>query len=308
MPEPAEAGVSGGDAPSSGRFSGPAERLRTTAKWLVVSAGAVAAVVVAGLNFADIGKLTPESPDYRLWIALAGAAIAFGGITWMLVATVALAGASTVGVRELRGRDLAGIDDVRAAVDADTALAYWKGEWRRGHPVSPFELLAQDLESAQRGYVKELTLWSLNPHPKPSTSILNRQQTYRDYLQALVARSLETASYLRLLWAFRRTCNQLLAALLLTGTGLIAVVWASNPPDDPALAIPATPVAATYAVPADNRADLTGRLGSSCAADLDALPVIVLSVDDEKATAIVVVSATDCTPLRLHLPSDLISS
>src|SRR4051812_30394410 len=103
-----EHGEDAARAPAAGRFGGPAERLRTTAKWLVVSAGAVAAVVVAGLNFADIGKLTPATEDYRLWVALAGAVAAVSGIGWMLYATVALAGASTVGVAELRGRPMSG--------------------------------------------------------------------------------------------------------------------------------------------------------------------------------------------------------
>ena len=76
-----------------------ADRLRTSARWLLGSFGAIAAVAFAGIGLSSLGSLTFASPDYRLTIALAGVAVGVAGIAVALGATIRLAVASTTTAR-----------------------------------------------------------------------------------------------------------------------------------------------------------------------------------------------------------------
>lgn len=56
------------------------KRLRDTATWLLTSFAAVGAILVAGLQLADIGMLTGETPDERVVATLVGLALAALGV------------------------------------------------------------------------------------------------------------------------------------------------------------------------------------------------------------------------------------
>lgn len=56
------------------------QRLRDTAKWILTSFAAVGAILVGGLQVSNIGKLTGETPDARVWATLVGIAVAALGV------------------------------------------------------------------------------------------------------------------------------------------------------------------------------------------------------------------------------------
>lgn len=59
-------------------------QIQEAAKWLVATLGAIAAVMVAGLSFANLGNLTGE----RLGAAIAGTVAASVGVFWLLYETL----------------------------------------------------------------------------------------------------------------------------------------------------------------------------------------------------------------------------
>lgn len=56
------------------------ESLRTTAKWLLTSFAAIGALLLAGIQLSNVGKLTGETPDSRIVAVIAGITIAVVGI------------------------------------------------------------------------------------------------------------------------------------------------------------------------------------------------------------------------------------
>src|SRR4051812_46896367 len=87
--------------PGDPHLAGAATRLRDAAKWLVVSAGAVAAVIFAGISLTGLGNLSSDSPNHRLVLAILGAAAAVAGSLTALVTSMSLAAASTVTAHDL---------------------------------------------------------------------------------------------------------------------------------------------------------------------------------------------------------------
>ena len=64
----------------AGEIAAANQRLRETAKWILTSFAAAGAILVGGLQLSSIGKLTGETPDARVWAALAGIAVAALGV------------------------------------------------------------------------------------------------------------------------------------------------------------------------------------------------------------------------------------
>jgi hypothetical protein len=79
-----------------------ADRLRSSAKWLIASFGAVAAVVVAGISLSDLGGLSGDTPGYRLAWAVGGAFAAIVGVLGALARAIALAAASAMTIDDLK--------------------------------------------------------------------------------------------------------------------------------------------------------------------------------------------------------------
>lgn len=79
---------SGDTSPASDGYTAQLESLRSTAKWLVGASAAVGAVLVAGLQLADLGQLPPTS--WRLYAALAAAVTGLSAVGFMLKETSAV--------------------------------------------------------------------------------------------------------------------------------------------------------------------------------------------------------------------------
>jgi hypothetical protein len=104
-----------------------ADRLRSSAQWLLASFGAVAVVIFAGLTVADLGSLTGSTPGFRLTIALVGAAASILGIVWALLLAMGLAGASTTTLYDLtRESNDKALQLARDQVAHDPMLVTWQ--------------------------------------------------------------------------------------------------------------------------------------------------------------------------------------
>lgn len=278
-----------------------ADRLRDSAKWLVASFGAAAAVVLAGINFSSIGSLRPDAPDFRFPAAVAGSVLALAGILGALVASMSLASASTVTVDDLRRSPKRwdwSLDAARRTIAADPVLAPWDQD---------FTKLAASYEAAHRDWENELRLWVESTELDADNTLLDRATHRLNELVALVGQLLETASFLRLQHSFRIFRFVIGGCLLAAGVGAVLVVWAANPPTDEGLDAPSV-AEARFDVPADRVAQYRDDLGAACPHPLDALPVVVLDVDDDKRTAdVLTVPAIGCTAFRRSVPIERLS-
>jgi hypothetical protein len=71
-----------GPSAGVGSLVAATESLRSAAKWMMASAGGVAAALAAGLQLSDLGRLSPGS--WRLYAAVAGAAVGLGAVVYMI--------------------------------------------------------------------------------------------------------------------------------------------------------------------------------------------------------------------------------
>jgi hypothetical protein len=165
----------------------------------------------------------------------------------------------------------------------------------------------QALGDARDGQKAERDAYMNDPGKHPDPGHLNRATYLVDELEAILARLLDSASFLRLQQSFRVARIIIVAWLVLATSGVLAFVYAVRT-GPTAVDVPASPVTASLRVPADDRAHLAKQLGKSCPYDPDAVPVIVLSADDKTAKAqIVTVPTEQCTPVRLEVTSDRIT-
>src|SRR5437870_2857269 len=64
-------------------FQASIAALRQTTKWIITAAAALASVIIVGLRFPDVGRLSPSSVAY--WLALGGTLLALlgvGAVVW----------------------------------------------------------------------------------------------------------------------------------------------------------------------------------------------------------------------------------
>jgi Pentapeptide repeats (8 copies) len=81
-------------------LQGEADQLRAAAKWLLASLGAVAAVLVAGLQLAAIGSVPSGT---RFLVAVAGAGAALGAVVVLILIVLEVLLPSDVTVEEIAG-------------------------------------------------------------------------------------------------------------------------------------------------------------------------------------------------------------
>jgi hypothetical protein len=291
------------EAPSSdqAQLSRAADRLRDSAKWLIASFGAAAAVVVAGISLSDLGKLSPSTPGYRLAMAVAGALAAVVGVLGALTRAMSLATGGTVTVTDLKrkpSRRQAALRAARETVAQDPALAWWE------HNLASF---VDAVDKARDNRDTELDAYVRRGGSFPSHDHLDRATFQVAELEGVLGRLLETASFLRLEHRFRTSARVIAGWLLVAAVGVLLFVYAVQT-GPAALDVPAEPVAATLRTPADDHERLAEELGPGCGYDLAAVPVVVLSVDAEAKTAeLVTVPAADCAPVRWEAPRDSVA-
>jgi hypothetical protein len=96
-----------------------ADRIRESAKWLLVSFAAVGATLIAGLQLADIGSLTNDV-DNRLTWAIVGIALGVAGVVVAIASASSVVTKSFVTLKSLADGD--GSDAASKSVAGDRAV------------------------------------------------------------------------------------------------------------------------------------------------------------------------------------------
>lgn len=191
------------------------KQLRETAKWILTSFAAVAAILVGGLQLSSIGKLTAETPDARVWAALGGIATAALGVAIAVgfmsrVLEPALNSLSTVA------------DDVHAA---DQALAEPMG--------MTFNDLKGKIDTLDADVKRAKAKGTSSPEYRAALEARNKWEPTRQ--DALVLIGAE-----RLRSRYETARKAIVAAVILVVAGVVAFAWGANPPDDEKEAEPVT--------------------------------------------------------------------
>lgn len=268
-------------------LAGAAERLRQAARWLVVTFGAVAGVVFAGIGISSFGSLDADTEHTQFVAALVGAGAAMVGTLVALLTATALAAASAVGLEDLvmSVPGSSSLGRAQAAVKASPLLAPWNGK-----PADFVESVRQ----AASGYRDKLQEW--RDDPAQDAKSVNRAAKYHDYLSGTERAVLQTASYVRLHTRFRRAGWILAPALLVATAGGVLFVWATGAPATEH--VPTKATIAEWRVPVDQRAEVAARLGATCAYEPTAVPVVIIGSQGTEYE-VVTDPAEGCAPLRL---------
>jgi hypothetical protein len=285
-----------------------ADRMRDAAKWMVASFGAVATVVFAGLTVADIGDLEPDTPHFRLWIALAGGLAAVIGVVAALSRAMYLAGASTTSLedltREPKWREPA-LRKTKQEIVKDPALEPWAPA--PGDEDKRIEDFLAAYKKAYSEYLQWSKAYADDPSPRPDAAMLGKAAHHLKVMQGVAGRLLQTVGHLRLKASFMRSRFVIAGWLLLAAIGAMAFGWAANRPADDELNLAERPVTGAMAPDEHTTADLERQLSDQCVAALaDPIPVVVLAHDDEgdeETLDVVTVPGDDCPPARLTVPA-----
>jgi hypothetical protein len=257
----------------------------------VITFGAIAAVVFAGISISRFGDLDPDTAPLLFALAVLGAGFALTGALAALLVSMSLAAASTMSVSDLvsDNPDRA----TRAALETlakDPSLAPW------GHDLSDF---FEDVQDAHKDYQIRLKSWNNSGEVDASPALANRASDRVTALSDIQAQILETASYLRLQKRFGAARLWLALWLTLAAAGAATFVWVTGPAATES--IPREPSTGLWSVPADEQDRIGDQLGGrTCDYDLDAVPVTILDDQgDGKEADIVTVAANGCRPARL---------
>jgi hypothetical protein len=202
-----------------------ADRVRDAAKWLIASLGAVATVLVAGLQFSSIGAVPA---GWRTVAAIAGAGTAIFALVFLigLVLDVLLPSDVTIDklVRESPGQGLRGMLEQNPS-------------WLQGYDLNDLEEKYRQARLDRKDASDRLQ-GLLVATPRESTDqIALAQATYRivdeylQYLNRLVGFVMKAVAVQQLRARFDWWRRGLaLAAAALIGLGIGAYAWGTNPP------------------------------------------------------------------------------
>jgi hypothetical protein len=221
----------------------PNERIRDAGKWLIGASAAVGAALIAGSQLSNIGSLplcaVHSENCLRLPLALLGAAVALGGIAFIMWRAVQILLPVEITIDDL----------IRNwAATKDWPMDWW---WYRRKLQRKFpEIHYFRANASQIG------------HTDPETLKAERTKTWEEYAEAqeevlqadkstkaaakerLAAAKADwdvavgdvdavqsSAQYQRLLGQFTGMIRQLLVATVLSALGITTFAWASNPGD-----------------------------------------------------------------------------
>ncbi|MGB2568003.1 pentapeptide repeat-containing protein [Micromonospora citrea] len=208
-----------GDAPDP--LEKANDRIRDTAKWLVASAAAVGAALLAGSQLSSIGRLQPAWPDSvehaRLWVAAAGAIAGLGAVVYAVWTAVQILLPKLVLVGEL--------------------AAEWERPGRAAAPVvarfranpkylQGFATPQQVIDARERLIAEQRRAPAEGEPPVDRAAVRVRLADLDERITAIE----DIATHEALRAQFQHTLRRLLFATGLTAAGIVAFAWAANPP------------------------------------------------------------------------------
>jgi hypothetical protein len=220
-------------APSSQRTATAVrtQRIRDAARWLVGSAAAVGAALIAGSQLSDIGQLPvgwPTDPAYaRLWVAVAGAALALGAVVSTIWSAVTLmlpldatiydlhrAWLSKQGAEDGDGTGAAARPDLQSVVDF----------FRKNpsHFLGGFDTPGELLAAKERKRTAYAEAKAKVDQDKAKAAIADLDRRINNTMLVVESRYAEVR--------FAATSRRLLALAMLAAVGITLFAWAANPP------------------------------------------------------------------------------
>ncbi len=266
----------------TGTLKEASERLRSSARWLIASFGAVGAVLVSGLSLSQFGHLA----GHRFWWAVAGIVLAFLGIATAVGAAGSIVTQSFATLKDVR-------DHPRKYSDKSSGVDF----------AIPDEVLLGGFESVGQlydGYVDAIRD-SVNDHlssweDPENTPLQGRGQASGEraiFIGAIQSNVLDLASYLRLKKAFRRVWWVILAGSGVTVFGVVLYVWAST---SPGKAVTAPPIPALTPVRIEivrtQSDEFSAILGPGC--DLHRIDGVVIATVGQTDT-VAILPRNGCT-------------
>jgi hypothetical protein len=260
-----------------------AQRIRDTAKWLIVTFGAVGAAVIAGLQLTGLSDLSGDA----LHTANLGFGLAIAGVVISIVAAAAVLSANRIVLNQLardRGpfslvdklnkrADLyAGWDNVQQLVEkVNNSLAQRTGTWK----------------DAQE-----------HPNDAAKQAAFEKARTEAEILVPISKRLTDVASYEHLRRIFLASCSVILVGVVLTAVGVAIFAAKVAAPKESSPALPQEPVAAILALSPSGKALYTSKLGKACT--IKSVPVIAESTTADSVDVVTIpTSSGHCNVARL---------
>ena len=258
------------------------DRVRETAKWLIVAFAAVGTTLIAGSQLSDLGTL--QAGTIRFWVALAGVMVALGAVVAAIVSvSQVLVGdpVSLGGLSEGAGR----LSKIREQLEADEALV-------PDGSVSHFRVRYLNARAAQR---EAYEAYQASPSNDTQTTAQLADANAR-FRTAEAANILEVARFLAVAGAFRRARFWLAGSAAVAAIGVVAFAAAANPAGGRRVIAFSVPGRAVLQLSARGSELLAAQAGRSC--QRRRLDVILLGVGGAGAD-VVTQPAPGCRSVRL---------
>jgi hypothetical protein len=250
----------GEEQPAVSPLSKAADRIRESAKWLIASFAAVGAILIAGLQIADIGGLTGS----RLAWAIVGIILGVAGVVFAIAAASSVVTKSFVTLKALA--DQSKDQEPRKSLDGDRVL------------LGGYESVS-DLHDAYASAMAA-RVHALEVHyAKPTVVTKDTADRTRDWanvLDRIQKPVLDRASFLTLANSYKKARYGILCGAGLTAFGIATFAWAANPPEpsSPSPVVAKIPSNVTVVIRRPS-STLKMMLGSTC--DLTAVKAIAIA-------------------------------
>ena len=277
------------------RWREASDRLRSNARVFVVSLGAVAVTVVAGLSLTGLSTLEPGSRSFAF--AVAGALVATVGVVALLALAMRLSAASAVSVADLLALGEGAAGASRLWWRRTTRRGYWNARTVVGATANGYiagyatlEQFAEAAVAAQRDQREKAQLAAANPDDEARYASYLAASRNAAWFGMRLGALAEVASFQRLRWNFGATAIAMTVIGVLTAAGIVTYAAALQPRD-----VPTSPVAVTthesirIEVPESPAAASLFETVVGCAQPVDAL---VLGVGAASVSAITIPEAS----------------
>lgn len=254
-------------------LAGSAERIRTTAKWLVGTFGAIGGALVAGLQISDIGELNGAD---RV-IAVVGVLVALAAVILIITLASVVLSRGRVALSDLADESSKGRKR-RLVTELNRGPALY----------APYKSVSEFANAVSTQWIKQAKSWLTKQTTTDEDARRVAEQEFRETkkilpgLNRINARLLATARAEDVKLTFDRVRLWIGALGIVAAIGAGAFAYVNTVPDkdeEEAPAIAQRPVAAVADLTEAGKERLESSFGTAC--DFDRIPVMVVSSSED---------------------------
>ncbi len=201
-------------APPVGPQRQAIDKIRETARWLILAFAAIGAAIAGSAPLSNLGKL--QIGDWRLWVAAAAAAIGLLAIATAIWVTADVLAPVTTALPSLVADD-----DLRAVFDANPELL-------RGHGYTLSEF-KNEYDEARKAHIEAAKTLRSKPTKKAAAAEKSARGKLLE-MSPVVGRIVSEGLLVTVRRRFRRTQSFMFGGALVAGLAIVAFGWAANPP------------------------------------------------------------------------------